>query len=69
VNIYASSGSSNRQERDTFYNVKLTYLLWSLPPTMIIGGFNCVLKNADCTGSLNLRKAKQTIDGLDLVVL
>jgi exonuclease III len=59
VNIYAPSGSSNRQETETFYNVDLTYLLRSLPPTMIIGGgnFNCALTNAHCTGSIKLQQS------------
>jgi len=44
VNIYAPSGTANRQEREDFYNVELVYLLRSLSPTMIVGGdFNCVL--------------------------
>jgi hypothetical protein len=43
VNIYAPPGSSNRQEKENFYNVELTYFLRSLPPTMIMGkDFNCV---------------------------
>jgi len=53
VIIYAPSGSSNRQEKETFYNVELTYLC-SLPPTMIMEeDFNCVLTNTDCNGSIN----------------
>jgi exonuclease III len=66
VNIYAPSGSSNRQETETFYSVDLTYLLRSLPPTMIIGGgdFNCALTNADGTGSINFSKALDKIEGL-----
>jgi len=32
------SGTAYRQEREDFYNVELTYLLGSIPPTMIIGG-------------------------------
>jgi endonuclease/exonuclease/phosphatase family metal-dependent hydrolase len=52
VNTYAPSGTSNRQEMEDFYNVELTYLLRSIPPTMIIGGdFNYVLSQADCTGN------------------
>jgi len=31
VNIYAPSGTANRQEREDFYNVELVYLLKSLP--------------------------------------
>ena len=37
-NIYAPSGSSNRQEREKVYNVGLTHLLRSLSQTTIIVG-------------------------------
>jgi len=54
VNLYAPSGTANRQERKDFYNVELVYLMRSLPPTKIVGGdFNCVLSQADCTGNMN----------------
>lgn len=36
VNTCARSGTSNRQEMEDFYNVELTYLLRSIPPSMII---------------------------------
>ena len=54
VNIYAPSGTSRKQDREDFYIVELTYVLRSIPPTMIIGGdFNCVLLQVDCTGNIN----------------
>jgi len=34
VNLYAPSGTANKQEREDFYKVELVYLLKSLPPTM-----------------------------------
>jgi exonuclease III len=40
VNIYAPSGTANRQEREEFYNVELVYLLRSLPLTMIVGAIS-----------------------------
>jgi exonuclease III len=40
VDIYAPSGSAKTQERENFYNVELSYLLRSIPPTMIIGGIS-----------------------------
>jgi exonuclease III len=36
VNIYAPSGTSQRQARETFYNVDLPYLLGFLPPDVIL---------------------------------
>ena len=59
--IYAPSASSNGQGRESFYNVELAYLLWSLPPTMIMGDINCVLKNTGCTGIINFSKALKKI--------
>jgi hypothetical protein len=51
VNIYAPSGSSQRQARETFYNVDLPYTLGFLSPHVIMGGdFNGVLSSEDCTG-------------------
>jgi exonuclease III len=62
LNIYAPSGSANRLERESFYNIELTYLLRSLPPTMIIGGdFNCVLSKTGCTGIINYSKALDNV--------
>jgi len=68
VNLYAPSGTANRQERENFYNVEVVYLLRSLPSTMILGGdFNCVLSKADCTGNLNFSKAlNKLVRGLEL---
>jgi len=37
VNLYAPSGTANRQEREDFNNAELVYLLRTLPPTMIVG--------------------------------
>ena len=68
VNIYAPSGTANRQEREEFYNVELVYLMRSLPPSMIVGrDFNCVLSQADCTGNRNYSKAlDKLVQGLEL---
>ena len=68
VNLYAPSGTANRQEREDFYNVELVYLLRSLPPTMIVGGdFNCVLWQAECTGNMNYSKVlDKLVHGLEL---
>jgi len=68
VNLYAPSGTANRQEREDFYNVHLVYLLRSLPPTMLVGGdFNCFLSQADCTGNMNYSNAlDKPVRGLEL---
>ena len=68
VNLYAPSGTANRQEREDFYNVELVYLLRSLPPTMIVeGDFNCVLSQADCTGNMNYSEVlNKLVRGLEL---
>jgi len=52
VNLYAPSGTANRQEREDFYNVELVYLLRSLPPTMIAGAIStasCRRRTAQAT--------------------
>jgi len=68
VNLYAPSGTANRQEREDFYNMELVYLLRSLPPTMIVeGDFNCVLSQADCTGNMNYSEVlNKLVRGLEL---
>ena len=68
INIYAPSGTTNRQEREDFYNVELVSLLQSLPPTMTVGGdFNCVLSQTDCTGNMNYSKVlNKLVQGLEL---
>jgi hypothetical protein len=56
--------------REFFLNVELTYLLRSVPPTMIKGGgdFNCVLTNTDSTGNIKFRKAlEKVVRGFGLV--
>ena len=53
LNIYAPSGSSNRREREEFFNTGLTKLLPHVSTEMILADdFNCVLSNSDCTGHL-----------------
>ena len=58
VNIYAPSGAAGRNERQTFYNSDLTYLLPAAHSEMIlVGDFRCVLSNTDCTGQRNYSRA------------
>jgi exonuclease III len=46
INIYATTGTAFRQEREEFYNSELAYLLRDAPENIILGGeFNCILKN------------------------
>ena len=62
MNIYAPSGTANRQEREHFYTSDLTYLLQGSPSNMFVGGdFNCILNKSDTTGHFNYSKA---LDGL-----
>ena len=44
INIYAPPGIAKRQERELFYNNELPYLLRTSPSNMIVGDFNCVLR-------------------------
>ena len=58
VKVYASSGTSKRQERELFYNNELPYFLRASPSNIIIGGdFNCVLNQTDFTGHTKYSKA------------
>jgi endonuclease/exonuclease/phosphatase family metal-dependent hydrolase len=62
VNVYATSGDASRQERESFFNIELSYLLRALPLSMIIGGdFNCVLSKTDGKGHFNYNR---TLDNL-----
>jgi exonuclease III len=38
INLYASSGSARRTERENFYNTQLPAFIYTAPSHMIIGG-------------------------------
>jgi exonuclease III len=51
VNIYAPSGAAKKQERESFYNTDITYLLSATHSDLILAGdFNCAIAQADATG-------------------
>jgi exonuclease III len=51
VNIYAPSGTSNRVEREHFYNSELPSMMRHTPGTLLLGGdFNCTQTAAETTG-------------------
>jgi exonuclease III len=51
LNVYASSGTSKKAERDKFYNLELPPLWKSGCSQVVVGGdFNCVLHPADVQG-------------------
>ena len=59
-NIYAPSGTAQRADRERFFNNTLAYYLRRhTSHTMLIGDFNCVLRQCDATGH-NLSPALQT---------
>ena len=68
LNLYATSGSEKRNEREKFYNLDVPRLLHHPESKLIFAGdFNCVLKNTDTTGKPTLSRAlNQLISGLDL---
>ena len=50
INIYAPSGTG-KKERDEFYIRELPHLLQKVPHEyIVVGDFNCVIQNSDCTG-------------------
>jgi len=68
VNIHALSGSTNRAEREDFFNSEIIALLPHVPTDLILAGdFNCVLSNNDCTGNRSCSRAlDRLVHGLHL---
>jgi hypothetical protein len=68
INIYAPSGSERKQERESFYNTDLPYLLPGYHTDIILAGdFNCVLSHLDATGRRNYSRAlDKLVTGLRL---
>jgi exonuclease III len=51
INLYAPSGSEKKQERESFYNTEVPYLLPGHNTEIILAGdLNCVLSTSDATG-------------------
>jgi exonuclease III len=68
INIYAPSGSEKKQERESFYNTEVPYLLPGHNMEIILAGdFNCVLSPSDATGQKNYSRAlDKLVTGLKL---
>ena len=68
VNIYAPSGSSNRTERETFFNSEIVQILPHTCTDMILAGdFNCILSQNDSTGNRPCSRAlDRLVQGLHL---
>jgi exonuclease III len=58
VNIYATSGTAKRTEREYFYNTEVPQLLQTGHGEFITGrDFNCVLDPADTSGNFHTSRA------------
>jgi exonuclease III len=67
INVYAPSGTARKQERETFYSSELPNFLTDASHHIILGDFNCILKQGDATGTLLFSRALATlIRGLNL---
>jgi len=68
MNIYAPSRAEKRQQRETFFNHDLAYLLPASSKEILLAwDFKCVTSPSDCTGPPNLSKSLSfTITGLAL---
>lgn len=68
INVYAPAGSMRRRERADFYAVDLAPLLAAAGPRIVLAGdFNCVLRDADTTGTTTkCAELAQLVTGLDL---
>ena len=52
LNVYAPSGTTEKAEREAFFNTDLVYLLRNAPEYLLLcGDFNCVLDATDATGT------------------
>jgi GNAT superfamily N-acetyltransferase len=69
VNIYAPCIAEKKQERESFFNIDLPYLLRAIPTTVIVGGdFICVVARTDGTDHFNYSRAlDDLVKGVDLV--
>lgn len=58
INIYASSGTAKKVERENFFTADLAYLLRNALENLLLDGdFNCVLEKADTTGHYTYSRA------------
>jgi exonuclease III len=68
VNIYAPSGTSNKVEREHFYNSELPSMMRHTPGTLLLGGdFKCTQTPAESTGQPSPSRAlSELIGGMDI---
>jgi exonuclease III len=58
INIYAPSGTAQKQEREHFFNSELAYLLTGTSGHIFLGGdFNCILETIESAGVFNYSRA------------
>ena len=58
INVYATSGTAMKQEREHFFNSELPYLLTGETGYIIMGGdCNCILEASDTTGGFTYSRA------------
>ena len=54
VNLYAPSGSNNRQARNIFFGADIvTPFARTVDDAIVASDFNCVLHDVDCIGPIN----------------
>lgn len=62
INIFAPTRSSNRAEREAFFNTEITERLPRVATEMIMADdFECVLSNSDCKGQSPSSRALQWV--------
>lgn len=68
INIYAPSGSDNRQLRSAFFAEDVTVLFTPPHEVLVLAGdFNCVLRDCDATGRVtSCASLRLLVDGLQL---
>jgi len=68
INIYASSGTSKRMDREKFFNLDIINIIPQTPAEIILAGdFNCVQSDSDCTGHrYSSRTLEKLLQGLKL---
>ena len=68
INVYASSITAMKQERERFFNSELPHLLTRETSHILLGGdFNCILEASDTTGDFTYSRAlAELVHGLAL---
>jgi endonuclease/exonuclease/phosphatase family metal-dependent hydrolase len=68
INVYTSSRTAHRQDRETFYSCELPHVLTQESRNMLMAGdFNCTLEQGDSTGAMNhCRALTELLRGMEL---